>query len=228
MSFRRGVVRQSKFRHVFAQAWKAEHCIDDVRVSRVTWDTQLCAVNPKFIAVIIEAGGGGSFLVVPINKVRPLLFKKKKKNSQRQIKAGSIFLKASSFLSPTLLLKASATIWCLSSRSGKCLSSTLKVLSHIAAKGYSPVMCWNVFRHFLFSHTERQDRSVLSHSVRPCSTGAGHPVVSSWWQHHRKCLRGLHSKGRSTVPTHDMSVCWWFVAVLCWGHQLSHITTNQS
>lgn len=71
MSFRRGVVRQSKFRHVFAQAWKAEHCIDDVRVSRVTWDSGLCAVNPKFIAVIIEAGGGGSFLVVPISKVQP-------------------------------------------------------------------------------------------------------------------------------------------------------------
>lgn len=70
MSFRRGVVRQSKFRHVFAQAWKAEHCIDDVRVSRVTWDTPLCAVNPKFIAVIIEAGGGGAFLVVPISKVQ--------------------------------------------------------------------------------------------------------------------------------------------------------------
>lgn len=70
MSFRRGVVRQSKFRHVFAQAWKAEHCIDDVRVSRVTWDSSLCAVNPKFIAVIIEAGGGGAFLVVPISKVQ--------------------------------------------------------------------------------------------------------------------------------------------------------------
>ncbi|KAF6715853.1 Coronin-1B [Oryzias melastigma] len=68
MSFRRGVVRQSKFRHVFAQAWKSEHCIDDVRVSRVTWDGPLCAVNPKFIAVIIEAGGGGAFLVVPISK----------------------------------------------------------------------------------------------------------------------------------------------------------------
>lgn len=67
MSFRR-VVRQSKFRHVFAQAWKTEHCIDDVRVSRVTWDSPLCAVNPKFIAVIIEAGGGGSFLVLPLNK----------------------------------------------------------------------------------------------------------------------------------------------------------------
>lgn len=72
MSFRRGVVRQSKFRHVFAQVWKSEHCVDDVRVSRVTWDSPLCAVNPKFIAVIIEAGGGGTFLVVPIGKVQLL------------------------------------------------------------------------------------------------------------------------------------------------------------
>lgn len=69
MSFRRGVVRQSKFRHVFAQAWKAEHCLDDVRVSRVTWDGPLCAANPKFIAVVIEAGGGGAFLVLPLAKV---------------------------------------------------------------------------------------------------------------------------------------------------------------
>ncbi|XP_026873062.2 coronin-1B isoform X1 [Electrophorus electricus] len=68
MSFRRGVVRQSKFRHVFAQAWKAEHCLDDVRVTRVTWEGPLCAVNPKFMAVIIEAGGGGAFLVLPLTK----------------------------------------------------------------------------------------------------------------------------------------------------------------
>lgn len=89
MSFRRGVVRQSKFRHVFAQAWKAKHCIDDVRVSRVTWDSPLCAVNPKFIAVIIEAGGGGAFLVVPISKVRP-----PPRYIQHRINSGSIFLKA--------------------------------------------------------------------------------------------------------------------------------------
>lgn len=37
-------------------------------MSRVTWDSPLCAVNPKFIAVIVESGGGGSFLVVPISK----------------------------------------------------------------------------------------------------------------------------------------------------------------
>ncbi|MBN3312385.1 COR1B protein, partial [Atractosteus spatula] len=67
MSFRR-VVRQSKFRHVFGQAWRVEQCFDDVRVSRVTWDTPLCAVNPKFLAIIIEASGGGAFLVLPLHK----------------------------------------------------------------------------------------------------------------------------------------------------------------
>uniref|UniRef100_A0AAY4DFL9 Coronin n=1 Tax=Denticeps clupeoides TaxID=299321 RepID=A0AAY4DFL9_9TELE len=68
MSFRRGVVRQSKFRHVFAQAWKAEQCLDDVRVTRVTWEGPLCAANPKFVAVIVEASGGGAFLVLPLSK----------------------------------------------------------------------------------------------------------------------------------------------------------------
>lgn len=72
------MVRQSKFRHVFAQAWKAEQCLDDIRVTRVTWDGQLCVANPKFIAVITEAGGGGAFLVFPLTKVTK--YKSIKKN----------------------------------------------------------------------------------------------------------------------------------------------------
>ncbi|KAJ8286064.1 hypothetical protein GJAV_G00034160 [Gymnothorax javanicus] len=65
--FRR-VVRQSKFRHVFGQAVKNDQCYDDIRVSRVTWDSAFCAVNPKFVAIIIEASGGGAFLVLPLHK----------------------------------------------------------------------------------------------------------------------------------------------------------------
>ncbi|KAJ8393921.1 hypothetical protein AAFF_G00054540 [Aldrovandia affinis] len=65
--FRR-VVRQSKFRHVFGQAVKNDQCYDDIRVSRVTWDSSFCAVNPKFVAIIIEASGGGAFLVLPLLK----------------------------------------------------------------------------------------------------------------------------------------------------------------
>ncbi|XP_029547645.1 uncharacterized protein LOC115149178 isoform X1 [Salmo trutta] len=65
--FRR-VVRASKFRHVFGQALKNDQCYDDIRVSRVTWDSSFCAVNPKFVAIIIEASGGGAFLVLPLLK----------------------------------------------------------------------------------------------------------------------------------------------------------------
>ena len=65
----RRVVRASKFRHVFGQAVKNDQCYDDIRVSRVTWDSSFCAVNPKFVAIIIEASGGGAFLVLPLQKV---------------------------------------------------------------------------------------------------------------------------------------------------------------
>ncbi len=66
----RRVVRQSKFRHVFGQAVKNDQCYDDIRVSRVTWDSAFCAANPKFVAIIVEASGGGAFLVLPLQKVR--------------------------------------------------------------------------------------------------------------------------------------------------------------
>uniref|UniRef100_A0A8C2VG40 Coronin n=1 Tax=Chinchilla lanigera TaxID=34839 RepID=A0A8C2VG40_CHILA len=64
----RRVVRQSKFRHVFGQAAKADQTYEDIRVSKVTWDSSFCAVNPKFLAIIVEAGGGGAFIVLPLAK----------------------------------------------------------------------------------------------------------------------------------------------------------------
>lgn len=66
----RRVVRQSKFRHVFGQAAKADQAYEDIRVSKVTWDSSFCAVNPKVLAIIVEAGGGGAFIVLPLAKVR--------------------------------------------------------------------------------------------------------------------------------------------------------------
>lgn len=69
----RRVVRQSKFRHVFGQAVRNDQCYDDIRVSRVTWDSSFCAVNPKFVAIIIDASGGGAFLVLPLQKVSDAL-----------------------------------------------------------------------------------------------------------------------------------------------------------
>lgn len=65
----RRVVRQSKFRHVFGQPVKADQMYEDIRVSKVTWDSSFCAVNPKFVAIIVESGGGGAFMVLPLAKV---------------------------------------------------------------------------------------------------------------------------------------------------------------
>lgn len=67
----RQVVRSSKFRHVFGQPAKADQCYEDVRVSQNTWDSGFCSVNPKFVALICEASGGGAFLVLPLGKVSP-------------------------------------------------------------------------------------------------------------------------------------------------------------
>ncbi|KAI5722521.1 hypothetical protein M8J76_009584 [Diaphorina citri] len=66
MSFR--VVRSSKFRHVYGTALKREFCYDNIRVSKSSWDSTFCAVNPKFLAIIVESAGGGAFIVLPLNK----------------------------------------------------------------------------------------------------------------------------------------------------------------
>jgi coronin-1B/1C/6 len=67
MSFR--VVRQSKFRHVFGQPLRRDQCFDNIRITKSSWDGTFCAVNPKYVAIITEAAGGGAFLVLPLEKV---------------------------------------------------------------------------------------------------------------------------------------------------------------
>ncbi|XP_075450356.1 coronin-6 isoform X1 [Ascaphus truei] len=64
----RRVVRQSKFRHIFGQPVKADQMYEDIRVSKITWDSSFCAVNPKFFAIIVESSGGGAFMVLPLAK----------------------------------------------------------------------------------------------------------------------------------------------------------------
>lgn len=44
---------------------KREQCYDNIRVSKASWDSTFCSVNPKFLAIIVESGGGGAFLVLP-------------------------------------------------------------------------------------------------------------------------------------------------------------------
>ncbi|KAJ3342579.1 Coronin-like protein crn1 [Gonapodya sp. JEL0774] len=61
-------VRPSKFRHVFANpAKKPDGVFDNMKVSKNAWDTNLVSANAHFIAVNLEAGGGGTFSVLPLD-----------------------------------------------------------------------------------------------------------------------------------------------------------------
>ncbi|KAF6768674.1 hypothetical protein AHF37_06268 [Paragonimus kellicotti] len=62
-------MRRSKFKHVFGKPAKKEFCYEDIRITKSSWDARFCAVNPKYLAIITEAAGGGAFLVLPVEKV---------------------------------------------------------------------------------------------------------------------------------------------------------------
>jgi len=47
---------------------RRNECYENVRVTRSAHDSNQCAANPKFLAVAAEVGGGGSFVVLPLNK----------------------------------------------------------------------------------------------------------------------------------------------------------------
>lgn len=64
------VPRVSKFKHVFGNPHKKEKCYEAIRLStHMTEGGNLCAVNPKFLAVAVESSGGGTFLVLPLDQV---------------------------------------------------------------------------------------------------------------------------------------------------------------
>ncbi|SPN98515.1 probable coronin [Cephalotrichum gorgonifer] len=65
-------VRSSKYRHVFGKPTRKEFCYDNLHISRNAWDTNLVKVNPKFLSVNWEAGGGGSFAVIPLEETGKL------------------------------------------------------------------------------------------------------------------------------------------------------------
>lgn len=63
------VPRSSKFKHVFGNPCKKEKCYEAIRLStHSTEGGNLCAVNPKFLAVALESSGGGTFLVLPLDQ----------------------------------------------------------------------------------------------------------------------------------------------------------------
>ena len=65
----RRIVRESKFRHVFGEPFKKEQCFDGIPITKNAWDSSYCAVNSKFVAVVLESRGGGAFVVLPLHKV---------------------------------------------------------------------------------------------------------------------------------------------------------------
>jgi len=62
-------VRASKFRNVYGNAFKKENCYEGLHFTQSTHDGCFCAVNPQFLAVVIESAGGGAFVVLPLHKV---------------------------------------------------------------------------------------------------------------------------------------------------------------
>lgn len=62
-------IRSSKFRHVYGSPAKRDRCYENIKITKNAHDSQFCAVNPKFVAVVTEVAGGGAFLVLPIDHV---------------------------------------------------------------------------------------------------------------------------------------------------------------
>jgi len=62
------VVRSSKYRHVFGSVAKREDTYDELKVTRNAWDSNYVAASATSFAVIWEAGGGGSFAVIPFSQ----------------------------------------------------------------------------------------------------------------------------------------------------------------
>eukprot|EP01122_Echinamoeba_exundans_P001496 TRINITY_DN11535_c2_g1_i1.p1 TRINITY_DN11535_c2_g1~~TRINITY_DN11535_c2_g1_i1.p1 ORF type:complete len:471 (-),score=169.47 TRINITY_DN11535_c2_g1_i1:127-1482(-) len=65
-------VRSSKFRHVFGQAAKPEESYNNIKLTKNAWDSNYIAVNPQYLAICWQTGGGGAVGVVPLKKTGKL------------------------------------------------------------------------------------------------------------------------------------------------------------
>ncbi|XP_033624750.1 coronin-2B-like isoform X1 [Asterias rubens] len=61
-------MRYSKFRHVYGSPYRREKCYNNIPITKNSHDANFCAVNPKFLAIILESQGGGAFICVPIER----------------------------------------------------------------------------------------------------------------------------------------------------------------
>jgi len=68
MAGKNPIVRKSKFRHVFAAAPKRDVVFDGIKMTKNAWDSNFVAVNPSYIAIAWQVGGGGAVGVFPVDK----------------------------------------------------------------------------------------------------------------------------------------------------------------
>jgi len=61
-------VRKSKFRHVFGQPSRKENGYEGFRVTNCAFEGCFIAANGKYIAFCVEVGGGGAFVVLPVER----------------------------------------------------------------------------------------------------------------------------------------------------------------
>ncbi|KAA0723359.1 Coronin-2B Coronin-like protein C [Triplophysa tibetana] len=66
----RPTYRSSKFRNVYGKVANREHCFEGIPITKNVHDNHFCAVNAKFLAIVTESAGGGSFIVIPVTQVR--------------------------------------------------------------------------------------------------------------------------------------------------------------
>uniref|UniRef100_A0A8C6UGG3 Coronin n=1 Tax=Neogobius melanostomus TaxID=47308 RepID=A0A8C6UGG3_9GOBI len=67
----RPTYRSSKFRNVYGKVGNREHCFDGVPITKNVHDSHFCTVNSKYLAVVTESAGGGSFIVIPVKQKMP-------------------------------------------------------------------------------------------------------------------------------------------------------------
>jgi coronin-2 len=59
---------------VYGRPAKREGCYENIKITKNAHDSHFCAANPKFVAVVTEVAGGGTFLVLPIHNVSEVVF----------------------------------------------------------------------------------------------------------------------------------------------------------
>jgi len=59
------IVRSSKYRHVFGTAAKPDESYSNIKLTKNAWDSNYLAVNPSYLAICWQTGGGGAVGIIP-------------------------------------------------------------------------------------------------------------------------------------------------------------------